>query len=37
MREDLEPYLPWSGLNMLVPWEVGLLGGVALLEEVWPC
>jgi hypothetical protein len=24
-----------DGLNMLGPWEVALLGGVALLEEVW--
>ena len=24
----------YGGLNMLGPWEVALLGGVALLEEV---
>ena len=24
-----------DGLNILGPWEVALLGGVALLEEVW--
>jgi hypothetical protein len=22
---------------MLGPWEMALLGGMALLEEVWPC
>ena len=28
----------WSGgLNILGPWEVALIGGVALLEEVCPC
>jgi hypothetical protein len=27
----------WGGLNMLGPWEVALLGGVALLEEVCHC
>jgi hypothetical protein len=26
-----------GGLNMLGPWEVALLGGVALLEEVLLC
>ena len=25
-----------GGLNMIDPWEVLLLGGVALLEEEWP-
>ena len=25
-----------GGLGMLDPWEVALLVGVALLEEVWP-
>jgi hypothetical protein len=26
-----------GGLNMLGPWKVAILGGVALLEEVWSC
>ena len=26
-----------GGLNMLDPWDMALLGGVALLKEVWPC
>ena len=26
-----------GGLSMLGSWEVAALGGVALLEEVWPC
>ena len=26
--------IPCDGLNMLGPWEVALLGGVTLLEEV---
>ena len=26
-----------GGLNMFGPWEVALLGGVALLEEMWYC
>jgi hypothetical protein len=31
-------YVPGCGtFNMLGPWEVALLGGVALLEEAWPC
>ena len=28
--------LHFGGLNMLGPREMALLGGVALLEEVWP-
>ena len=28
---------PCGGLNMLGPWEVALLGGVALLKEVCHC
>lgn len=31
-------FLPHCGSSsMLGPWEVILLGGVALLEEGWPC
>ena len=31
------PLLPRDGLNMLGPWEVALLGGMAVLEEVCHC